>query len=520
MHELIHTFLNANLTAVESHLWSSTLLLLVALALARLVRGNARIRYAILLAGMAKFALPSALLLRLLALGGIDLVALLGLRPEVATLPFRILGGPAGTAATRAAASETACIAAGLWAGVAGVLVIRWLLTRRHMLANTLGSGQTREVSERELGAVASAFATFRIAAIPRAQRSAAMHAPAALGVFRPVVVLPLRGCDELDADELHAIVLHEAAHVARRDNLVASVQAIAASLLWFHPLVWLANRDIAAAREEACDEAVSDLTGQPDTYLLALTKTCHSAIASAVAGVSCMASSRLKERMDHLMRYTPSTHPRLLSGITMFVATTAVLLFTAATGIVQAGPGQTADPYSMKVSIEKLSYGHQVDAIVTRTATGEAVSAPRITIQRGIHNADVMSKVGDETIKVEVRIEDDGSGTAHLIVTRAGAPIQSTTVAFVPKVAGANKPSTFTGEPISVDLKDAEIHDVMKTFAALTGLTIDLAPEVVATVTIKATNRPWDEVLDQILTEHGLVAKIEGKKIYITKQP
>jgi beta-lactamase regulating signal transducer with metallopeptidase domain len=519
MHALVHTFLNANLTAVESHLWSSTLLLLGALLLARLVRGNARIRYAILLAGIAKFALPSAALLRLLSLCGIDLAALLHLRPEGVPLPFRILGGPAGTAATKTAASEAACIAAGVWALIVTALVMRWLLARRRMMADTLGHGRTREVSERELRAVANAYATFGIAAVPRALRSAAMHAPAALGIFRPMVVLPISGCDHLDDDELHAIVVHEAAHVARRDNLAGSMQAMAGALLWFHPLIWLANRDLAAAREEACDEAVSDLTGRPDTYLLALTKTCHSAIASAVAGVSCMASSRLKERMEHLMRYTPSSHPRLASRITMIAAAAAVLIFTAATGIMQAGPGRRTEPYTMKVNIEKNSFGHTFDAIVTRTATGEAVSAPRISLQQGIHDAQVTSDVGGETFKIECRVEDDGSGSARLTVTKDGAVLQTTYQMIAPKTAaGDAKPSQFSGEPISVDLKDAEIHNLMKTFATLSGHTIELAPDVEARVTIKVYERPWDEVLHQVLSEHGLVARVEGNTIFISK--
>src|SRR5262249_9367601 len=129
-------------------------------------------------------------------------------------------------------------------------------------------------------------------------------EAPAVVRLFRPLLILPPDGCQSLDDDELESLLCHECAHVARRDNLVGLFEAIAGAVFWFNPLVSIARRRIAAAREEACDERVADANLPAGTYAGALAKVCRALIAPRVAAVSCMANAHLKERIEHLMRY------------------------------------------------------------------------------------------------------------------------------------------------------------------------------------------------------------------------
>lgn len=76
--------------------------------------------------------------------------------------------------------------------------------------------------------------------------------APFILGGLRPLLVLSPR---QSQPDELEAVVLHEIAHLRRRDILVRYVQWFAGTMLFFWPVVAWVNRRIDLAREHACDD-------------------------------------------------------------------------------------------------------------------------------------------------------------------------------------------------------------------------------------------------------------------------
>jgi len=68
-----------------------------------------------------------------------------------------------------------------------------------------------------------------------------------------------------------------------------------------------------------------------------------------------------------------------------------------------------------------------------------------------------------------------------------------------------------FTGEPITMTMKDADIRDVLKTFATLTQLNIVVDPEVSGSVTVELHDVPWDQTLDLILKINGLGYVLEN---------
>jgi type IV pilus assembly protein PilQ len=70
---------------------------------------------------------------------------------------------------------------------------------------------------------------------------------------------------------------------------------------------------------------------------------------------------------------------------------------------------------------------------------------------------------------------------------------------------------SQFTGEPISLDLKDADIKDVFRTISQLTGLNIVIDPDVRGTVTVQLEDVPWDQALDLILKQNSLGYVLEN---------
>jgi type IV pilus assembly protein PilQ len=73
-----------------------------------------------------------------------------------------------------------------------------------------------------------------------------------------------------------------------------------------------------------------------------------------------------------------------------------------------------------------------------------------------------------------------------------------------------------FTGEPVDLTLKDADIRDVLRHFAQLTGLNIAIDPQVSGTVTVEFQAVPWDQALDLILRQNNLAYDIEGSVMRI----
>ncbi len=75
---------------------------------------------------------------------------------------------------------------------------------------------------------------------------------------------------------------------------------------------------------------------------------------------------------------------------------------------------------------------------------------------------------------------------------------------------------SRYTGEPITLSLKDADIKDVLKTFATLTGLNIVVDPSVSGSVTVELREVPWDQAFELILTITGIGYEMLGNVVYV----
>ena len=121
--------------------------------------------------------------------------------------------------------------------------------------------------------------------------------APAVDGVLHPCILLPA-GIDRiLSRQELNAVLLHEAAHARRRDNLIRLLYEVSLCVLWFHPLVWLAGMKMALYRELSCDESVIRRAQGP-ALVRALAKL---AVPVEAKFLQATASSHLAQRVARL---------------------------------------------------------------------------------------------------------------------------------------------------------------------------------------------------------------------------
>src|SRR5580658_7442875 len=100
---------------------------------------------------------------------------------------------------------------------------------------------------------------------------STAVEAPAVLGWFRPIVLLPLASLSGLSLEQLEAVIAHELAHIQRLDAFVNLLQVAVETLLFYHPAVWWVNRVIRTEREHCCDDVAVEVRGDALDYARAL---------------------------------------------------------------------------------------------------------------------------------------------------------------------------------------------------------------------------------------------------------
>jgi HEAT repeat protein/beta-lactamase regulating signal transducer with metallopeptidase domain len=100
----------------------------------------------------------------------------------------------------------------------------------------------------------------------PRLVRSEDAKMPFACGLLRPTIVLPAE-CDSWTLDRRRAVLLHELAHVRRRDLVGHTVGRFACALYWFHPLVWTAAKHLRSESERACDDLALNCGARASDY-------------------------------------------------------------------------------------------------------------------------------------------------------------------------------------------------------------------------------------------------------------
>lgn len=107
---------------------------------------------------------------------------------------------------------------------------------------------------------------------VPKAKRigiavTERVGVPALFGVWRPRLLLP-PSVLALETRELRTVLLHELAHLKRRDTLLNWIMIGVRAWHWFNPLVWFAMRRLRADRELVCDAMVLECVGRSDRRL------------------------------------------------------------------------------------------------------------------------------------------------------------------------------------------------------------------------------------------------------------
>ena len=100
---------------------------------------------------------------------------------------------------------------------------------------------------------------------------SGIVTSPVTIGYIKPVILLPIAAINQLSAQQLEAVLLHELAHIRRYDYLINLVIRFIHSILYFNPFVKALMKTVEREREKSCDEMVIQFQYDPHGYASAL---------------------------------------------------------------------------------------------------------------------------------------------------------------------------------------------------------------------------------------------------------
>lgn len=140
---------------------------------------------------------------------------------------------------------------------------------------------------------------------------------PMVLGDFRPLILMPVGLLAGIPPTQVEAVLLHELAHIRRRDYLVNSLQRFAAGLFFYHPAAWWFSKVMCAERENCCDDVVVSVSGDPYEYADALATLEQNRVTGRVPAVVATGGN-LAKRIRRLLfpKHSSALAPLLAAGI------------------------------------------------------------------------------------------------------------------------------------------------------------------------------------------------------------
>jgi beta-lactamase regulating signal transducer with metallopeptidase domain/HEAT repeat protein len=160
---------------------------------------------------------------------------------------------------------------------------------------------------------------------------------PMTWGLFHPRLLLPAEA-STWTPEERRVVLLHELAHIRRRDVLAQFIARLACALHWFNPLVWLAARRMSLDCEQACDDAVLLSGASASAYadqLLRIAST-HSRNLSGAVAIAMARPSKLERR---LLAILDPTRVRRAPSVLLVAVASSLLLLAVPVAMLHATP-------------------------------------------------------------------------------------------------------------------------------------------------------------------------------------
>lgn len=238
-----------------------------------------------------------------------------------------------------------------------------------------------------------------------RLMESGIAKVPMVIGHLKPLILIPVGFINALPVDEVEAILIHELAHIDRRDYLVNLLQSFLEIIFFFNPAVLWISQLIKAERENCCDDIAIKQAGSKSGYIQALLSCQEYQLAAP--GLS-MALARDKSKLLNRVKRMVNNHNQSLNIMEKTLLTICMVaagLFTVA--------------FSAKDTAKKSR------AKINQVVQQPAISVnPNVVAKVNVHTKVNLGKV-DTTIKPKAKVYDpanfEDGATMRTIISKNG---------------------------------------------------------------------------------------------------
>ena len=242
---------------------------------------------------------------------------------------------------------------------------------------------------------------------------------PMTWGLRRPVILVPASSA-AWSEEIKRSVLLHELGHIRRGDCLTHLLGRLACVAYWFHPLVWLAARQLRKTSEQAADDVVLSSNIAPPDYAQHLV-----GIVGQMRGIHLfghvtlpMASpSDLEGRVQAIL--DPQRNHRSLKRKTCYALMVVAALIVIPCAILQLGYAQDKNIAAAKEVVPAKEGRKPVEADVAKPDTTKTVSVNGVVVdQDGQHVAGVSVRAFTPAERKPI-VESDAQGRFELQVDR-----------------------------------------------------------------------------------------------------
>jgi type IV pilus assembly protein PilQ len=187
-----------------------------------------------------------------------------------------------------------------------------------------------------------------------------------------------------------------------------------------------------------------------------------------------------------------------------------ALVVFFDAQPAVPASAGAAKITSESHNSPASFQYTSVAPRAVSHGSKNSQISAPRFALPSELTQPSVVLASYSEKREPA---RPDGNGAQQAVQQ---ANTAATTMATSTGQQVGASTAKYTGEPISVNLKDVDLRDFFRLIHEISGLNVVLDPAVKGTLTIVLDEVPWDQALDIVLQNNGLDKQLNGNVLRI----